>query len=102
MVFKKYAIIFIDLLLSYRRNSLLCSTFLVLLIHLGLWSLNEGWHIYKIVEPVILIAVVFLVLASSDLAIDPEFSWYLISSYRTIRGKNWKNVWQVVENEETG
>ena len=51
---------------------MLRSTFLVLLIHLG--SLNEGWHIYKIVEPVILIAVVLLVLASSDLAIDPEFS----------------------------
>ena len=30
--------------------------------------------IYKIVEPVVLTAVVFLVLASSDLAIDPEFS----------------------------
>ena len=52
---------------------MLCSAFLVLLIHLG--SLNEGWHIYKIVEPVILTAVVFLVLASSDLAIDAEFSW---------------------------
>ena len=36
---------------------------------------NEGWHIYKIVEPVLLTAVVFLALASSDLAIDPEFSW---------------------------
>ena len=52
---------------------MLCSTFLVLLIHLGPWSLNEGWHIYKIVELVILIAMVFL-LASSDPAIDPEFS----------------------------
>ena len=52
-----------------------CSKFLVLLIHLGPWSLNEGWHIYKIVESVILTAVVILVLASSDLAIDPEFSW---------------------------
>ena len=48
---------------------MLCSRFLVLLIHLG--SLNEGWHIYKIVEPVILTAVVFLALAFSD----PEFSW---------------------------
>ena len=54
---------------------MLCSTFLVLLIHLGSWPPNEGWHIYKIVEPVILIGVAFLVLASSDLAIDPEFSW---------------------------
>ena len=52
-----------------------CSIFLVLLIHLGTWSLNEGWHIFKIVESVILTAVVILVLASSDLAIDPEFSW---------------------------
>ena len=48
---------------------MLCSTFLILLIHLGL---NEGWHIYKIVEPVVSIAVVFLVL---HLAIDQEFSW---------------------------
>ena len=53
---------------------MLCSTILVLLIHLGLWSLNEDWHIYKIVEPVILTAVVFLVLASSDLAIDPDIA----------------------------
>ena len=81
---------------------MLCSTFLVLLIHLGPWSLNENWHIYKIVEPVILSGVVFLALASSDLATDPEFSSYLISSYRMIRGKNLKNVWEVVENEETG
>ena len=29
-------------------------------------DLNEGWHIYKIVEPVILTAVVFLALAFSD------------------------------------
>ena len=29
-------------------------------------DLNEGWHIYKIVEPVVLTSVVFLVLASSD------------------------------------
>ena len=49
---------------------MLCSTFLVLLIHLGPRSLKEGWQIYKIVEPVIFTAV-----ASSDLAIDPEFSW---------------------------
>ena len=54
---------------------MLCSTFLVFLIHLGPWSLNEDWHIYNIVESVILAAVVFLVLASSDLAIDPEFFW---------------------------
>ena len=54
---------------------MLCSIFLVLLIHLGPWSLNKGWHIYKIVEPVTLAGVVFLVLASSDLSIDPEFSW---------------------------
>ena len=54
---------------------MLCSTFLVLLIHLRPWSLNEDWHIYKIVEPVILTAVVLLELAFSDLSIDPEFSW---------------------------
>ena len=29
-------------------------------------ELKEGWHIYKIVEPVILTAVVYLVLTSSD------------------------------------
>ena len=29
-------------------------------------DLNEGWHIYKIVESVIFTAVVFLALASSD------------------------------------
>ena len=52
---------------------MLYSTFLVLLIQLGPWSLNEDWHIYKIVEPVVLTGVVFLVLASSDLAIDSEF-----------------------------
>ena len=81
---------------------MLRSTVLVLSIHLGPWSLNEGWQIYKIVEQVIFTAVVFLVSASGDLAIDPELSWYLISSYRMTRGKNWKNEWQVVENEETG
>ena len=81
---------------------MLCSTFLLFLIHLAVGSLNEGWHIYKIVEPVVSTAVAFLALASSDPAIDPEFSWYLISSYRTIRGKNLKNAWQVAENEETG
>ena len=43
---------------------------MVLLIHLGLWSLNEGWHIYKIVEADILTVVIFL-----PLAIDLEFSW---------------------------
>ena len=37
--------------------------------------MNEGWHIYRIAEPVILIGVVFLVFASSDLAIDLKFSW---------------------------
>ena len=50
-------------------------TFLVLLIHLGPWSLKEGWHIYKIVEAAVLTGVAFLVLASSGLAIDLEFSW---------------------------
>ena len=45
---------------------MLCNTFLILLIHLGPWSLNEGRHIYKIVEPVVLTGVIFLVLASSD------------------------------------
>ena len=45
---------------------MLCSTFLVLLIYLGSWSLNEGRDIHKIVEPVILTAVVFLALASND------------------------------------
>ena len=65
-------------------------------------DLNEGWHIYKIVEPVILTAVAFLALSFSDLATDPEFSWLPTSSNRMIRGKNSKNVWQVVENEETG
>ena len=54
---------------------MLCSIVLVLLIHLGPWSLNKGWHIYKIVEPVILTGVIFLVLTSSDPSIDPEFSW---------------------------
>ena len=54
---------------------MLCSIFLVLLIHLWLWSLNGGWNVYKIVETVILTAVVFLALASSDPAIDPGFSW---------------------------
>ena len=51
---------------------MLCSGFLVLLIHPG--SLNEDCHIYKILEPVILTGVVFLVLACSDSAIDPKFS----------------------------
>ena len=32
-------------------------------------------HIYKIIELVVLTGVVLLVLVSSDLAIDPEFSW---------------------------
>ena len=54
---------------------MLYSTFLVLLIQLGPWSLNENWHIYKIVEPVVLTGMVFLVLASSDLVINAEFSW---------------------------
>ena len=46
---------------------MLCSMFLVLLIHLAPWSLNEGWHIYKIVESIVLTDVVFLVLVSSVL-----------------------------------
>ena len=54
---------------------MLCSILLVLLIHLRPWSLNEGWHVYKIVETVTLTGVIFLVLASSDLAIDPEISY---------------------------
>ena len=54
---------------------MLCSTFLVLSIHLGPSSLNEDWQIYKIVKPVIFTAVVFLTLACGDLAIDLEFSW---------------------------
>ena len=75
---------------------------MVLLIHLGSWSLNDVWHIYKILEPIILTAVVFLMLASGDLAIDPEFFWYLISTYRMIRGENLRNVWEFVQNEEIG
>ena len=43
---------------------MLYSRLLVLLIHLG--SLNEGWHIYKIVEPAILTAVVVLALSNKD------------------------------------
>ena len=54
---------------------MLRSTFLILFIHLESWSLNEGRHIYKIVEPVILPGVVFLMLAFNALAIDPKFSW---------------------------
>ena len=53
---------------------MLCNTFLllfVLLIHLGPSSLNESWHIYKI----ILTGLVFLVLAPSYLAIDSKFFW---------------------------
>ena len=38
-------------------------------------DLNEGSHIYKIAEPVVLAAVVFLMSAFSDPTIDPEFSW---------------------------
>ena len=59
---------------------MLCSIVLVLLIHLGPWSLNKSWHIYKIVEPVILTGMVLLVLAFSDLSIDPEFSDIIISN----------------------
>ena len=81
---------------------MLYSTLLVLLIHLRPWSLNEGQHIYKIVEPIVLTGMVFLVLESINPAIDPEFSWYLISSYRMIRSKNFKNVCKVVQNGETG
>ena len=64
---------FIDLLLSHRKNSILCNTFLslfVLLIHLVSSSLNKGWHIYKIVEPVILTDVVVLVLSKNALQIE--------------------------------
>ena len=43
---------------------MLCSTILILLIHLGLWSLNEDWHIYKIVKPVVFSGVVVLLLTS--------------------------------------
>ena len=73
---------------------MLCSTFLVLLIHLGPWSLNEGWHIYKIVEPVILTAVVFLVLTSSN-----RFGIFLIPDIIIL---NDIYVWKVAQNEETG
>ena len=73
---------------------MLCSTFLVLLIHLGPWSLNEGWHIYKIVEPVILTAVVFLVLTSSN-----RFGIFLIPDIIIL---NDMYVWKVAQNEETG
>ena len=89
LVFKKYLIIkyfYIYWFITFLQKELI----------------NEIWYIYKIVEPVILTGVIFLVLASSDLAIDPEFSWWLISSYRMIRGKNFKNVWKVVQNEESG
>ena len=41
---------------------MLCSIFLVLLIHLGPSSLNETWQICKIVEPVNLTDVVILAL----------------------------------------
>ena len=61
-------------------------------------DLNEGWHYYLVYY----IIVYYTDSISSDLAIDLEFSWYLISSYRMIRGKNSKNAWQVVQNEETG
>ena len=46
---------------------MLCGTFLLLLIQLGPSSLNEDWHIYKIVEPVVLTAVVILVLIKGSL-----------------------------------
>ena len=38
-------------------------------------DLNEDRQIYKIVGPVIFTGVIFLALVSSDLAIEPEFSW---------------------------
>ena len=63
--------------------------------------MNEGWHIYRIAESVILIGVVFLVSTSSDLAIDPQFFWQLTSLYWMIRSKNFKDLWEVVQNEET-
>ena len=74
---------------------MLCSRFFVLLIHLG--SLNEG-HVCKILEPVILTAVVFLVLIFSA-----RSGIFLITDIvnRTTRGKNLKNVWEVVQNEGT-
>ena len=62
-------------------------------------DLNEGWHYYLVYYIIVYYTDTSI---SSDLAIDLEFSWYLISSYRMIRGKNSKNVWQVVQNEETG
>ena len=46
---------------------MLRSTLLVFLIQLGPSSLNEGSHVYKIVEPVVSTAVV-------DPAIDRKFS----------------------------
>ena len=49
---------------------MLCSIFLVLLIHLGLSSVNEDWHIYKIVEPVILTDVVLLVINLNSTSSD--------------------------------
>ena len=69
LVFKKYLIIkyfYIYWFITFLQKELI----------------NESWYIYKIVELVILTGVIFLVLAFSDLAIDPEFSWWLISSYR--------------------
>ena len=77
---------------------MLYSTFLVLLIHLAPWSLNENWHIYKIVEPVILTAVVFLVLASRD-----RSGIFLLTDIIILNDtqKNFKNVREVVENEKT-
>ena len=72
-----------------------CSRFLVLLIHLGPWSLKESWHVYKIAEPVISIGVAFLVLASSD-----RSGIFLISDI--IVSNDFQTVWEVVENEETG
>lgn len=50
------------IILFHWRNSILCSTFLLLLIHLRLWSLHEGWRIYKIARPVIFTNAVVLVL----------------------------------------
>ena len=38
-------------------------------------DLNEGQYIYKIVEPVVLTGVVFLMLLPNDLTIDSKFSW---------------------------
>ena len=75
---------------------MLCSTFLVLLIHLGPWSLKEGWHIYKIVETVTLTGMVFLALSIEDW--DETLyliQWYLyrVEQYLNInKAISYKNI----------